>query len=93
MSMNYQSMHSMVWTSANTNTFSLFSSMPQQQQPQPQPQSHFTVNVVSATSSDEEFDEDEEEDMVVDLNSGSLEPQSLNGWNLLSEITQKMKKL
>lgn len=84
----------MAWTSANTNTFSLFSNISQQQQQQ---KSHSTVNVVNITSSDEEIeyrdDDDDEEDMVVDLNSGSLEPQPLRGWNLLGEITQKMKKL
>lgn len=36
--------------------------------------------------------EDEEEDMVVDLNSGSLEPVTLKMY-LVSNITEKMGKL
>lgn len=89
--MNYQSMHSMVWTTANTNTFSLFPSM-QNQKPS-RDETIMNVNVVNATSSDEEEIEDADEDMVVDLSSGSLEPVSLQGWKLLSDITQKMRKL
>ncbi|KAK5773809.1 uncharacterized protein PWA37_003844 [Arxiozyma heterogenica] len=96
MSMNYQSMHSIVWTSANTSTNPayLFPTKSKQYNNIRQDTMDANVNYNHFTSSDEEeYNDDDEEDMVVDLNSGSLEPVPLQGWNLLSEITQKMKKL
>lgn len=93
MSMNYQSMHSMVWTSANTSPICLFPTKSKQYHSRKQDTMDANVNYNHLTSSDDEEYDDCEEDMVVDLNSGSLEPVPLQGWNLLTEITQKMKKL
>lgn len=94
MSMNYQSMHSMVWISANTNPICSFPTKSKQHYSRKEDTMDVNVNYNSLTSSDEEeYGDGGEEDMVVDLNSGSLEPVPLQGWNLLTEITQKMKKL
>lgn len=89
MSMNYQSMHSMVWTSANTFPLYPYPTVSKENSMK------FNTNYFNnSTSSDEEYDySEEEEDMLVDLSSGSLEPVPLQGWNLVTEITQKMKNL
>ncbi|CCK71462.1 uncharacterized protein KNAG_0H00460 [Huiozyma naganishii CBS 8797] len=37
--------------------------------------------------------EDEEDDMVVDLNSGSLQAVSVKTWVCMAEITEQLRKL
>lgn len=41
----------------------------------------------------ESQDEDEDEDVIVDLNSGSMDPVSLKSWTLMTEMTEQFTKL
>ena len=36
---------------------------------------------------------DDDDDIIVDLNSGSLEPVSMKGWNLMADLTEKFTRL
>lgn len=37
--------------------------------------------------------QDEDEDVIVDLNSGSMDPVSLKSWTLMTEMTEQFTKL
>ena len=55
--------------------------------------SMFASAAMSQERTAQNNDDVDDDDIIVDLNSGSLEPVSMKGWNLMADLTEKFTRL